>query len=51
MDSTHELHADQEVILMFNQKFQYLLREDMISRSHSVYGMGEDAWLEDEGEI
>jgi hypothetical protein len=51
VNGTHQLHANQKVILMFNQKLKYLLRKYMISRSHSVNGMGKHSWLEDEGKI
>jgi hypothetical protein len=44
-------HADEEVILVFNQEDEHVLAEAILGWSHVVGGMRKDARLEDCGEI
>ena len=44
---THQLHADQEMILVLDQELEDLLREHMVSRPHRMDRMRQHARLED----
>jgi hypothetical protein len=48
---TYQLHSNQEIVLVLNQEFENLLRQDMLFRAHSVVGMGENSGLEDQCQV
>lgn len=48
---THQLHTDQEVVLMLDQELQDMLREHMVPRPHSVDWVRQHAWLENQRQV
>jgi hypothetical protein len=50
-DSTHELHSDQEVVLVLDQELEYFPRQAMFLGMHSMIRMRQDSRLEDKCEI
>jgi hypothetical protein len=49
--TTHQLHPDQKVILMFDQELQHRLTQRVFRRSHLVFSVGDDPRLEDDSEV
>ena len=49
--ATHQLHAKQKVILMFDQELEHRLAECVLCRPHLVFSMRYDARLENDSEV
>jgi hypothetical protein len=45
------LHTDQEVVLVIDEKYQYVLAKTVVLRRHIVLRMGQEPRLKDSSEI
>lgn len=48
---THQLHANQEMILFVDQELEHLLAQRVLGGQHLVIGMRDNPRLENRGEI